>query len=57
MNLTNRLIRRCRKLDDEQKQKYIELGKSCEDSLKESLAKAAAEAEAAASGAAKSSDK
>ena len=55
MNLTNRLIRRCRKLDDEQKQKYIELGKSCEDSLKESLAKAAAEA--AAPSAAKSSDK
>ena len=35
MNLTNRLIRRCRRLDVEQKQKYIELGKSCEESMKE----------------------
>jgi hypothetical protein len=36
MNLTNRLIRKCRRLDVEQKQKYIELGKVCEDSMKES---------------------
>lgn len=35
MNLTNRLIRRCRRLDVEQKQKYIELGKTCEESMKE----------------------
>jgi hypothetical protein len=34
MNLTNRLIRRCKHLDDEQKQKYIELGKFCEESIK-----------------------
>jgi len=36
MNLTNRLIRRCRHLDDEQKHKYIELGRTCEESMKES---------------------
>jgi len=35
MNLTNRLIRRCRRLDVEQKQKYIELGRTCEESMKE----------------------
>lgn len=34
MNLTNRLIRRCRHLDVEQKQKYIELGRTCEESMK-----------------------
>jgi hypothetical protein len=34
MNLTNRLIRRCRHLDSEQKLKYIELGKTCEESMK-----------------------
>jgi hypothetical protein len=35
MNLTNRLIRKSRRLDIEQKKKYIELGKSCEESMKE----------------------
>lgn len=35
MNLTNRLIRKCRRLDVEQKQKYIELGRTCEESMKE----------------------
>jgi hypothetical protein len=34
MNLTNRLIRRCKHLDSEQKLKYIELGKTCEESMK-----------------------
>jgi len=37
MNLTNRLIRKSRRLDVEQKLKYIELGKSCEESMKESI--------------------
>jgi hypothetical protein len=39
MNLTNRLIRRCRHLDYEQKQKYIELGKVCEESMKQNTTK------------------
>ena len=34
MNLTNRLIRRCRHLDVEQKQQYIVLGRTCEESMK-----------------------
>ena len=33
MNLTNKLIRTCRNLGREQKQKYIELGKMCEECM------------------------
>jgi hypothetical protein len=33
INLTNKLIRRCRRLDVEQKKKYIELGKACEEAM------------------------
>ena len=33
MNLTNKLIRKCKKLDVEQKKKYIELGKVCQECL------------------------
>lgn len=35
MNLTNKLINRCRKLDKEQKMKYIELGKVCQECIDE----------------------
>lgn len=35
MNLTNKLIRKCKKLDVEQKKKYIELGKVCQECLVE----------------------
>lgn len=31
MNTTNRLIKKCKKLDKEQQMKYIELGKVCEE--------------------------
>jgi hypothetical protein len=30
LNLTNKLIRKCKTLGKEQKQRYIELGKMCE---------------------------
>lgn len=33
LNLTNRLIKKCKKLDKEQKKRYIELGKFCEDCI------------------------
>ena len=33
MNLTNSLIKRCKKLGREQKQRYIELGKMCEECM------------------------
>lgn len=33
MNLTNKLIRKCKRLDVEQKKKYIELGKVCQECL------------------------
>jgi hypothetical protein len=33
MNLTNTLIRKCRRLEKEQKLKYIELGKMCEECI------------------------
>jgi hypothetical protein len=33
LNLTNKLIRKCRTLGKEQKAKYIELGKMCEDCM------------------------
>ena len=33
LNLTNKLIKKCRSLGREQKQRYIELGKYCEESL------------------------
>ena len=32
-NLTNSLIKRCKKLDKEQKQRYIDLGKMCEECI------------------------
>lgn len=35
MNLTNKLIRRCKRLDKEQKKKYIELGNVCQECLEE----------------------
>ena len=31
LNLTNKLIKRCKKLDKEQREKYIELGKMCQE--------------------------
>jgi hypothetical protein len=31
LNLTNRLIKKCKSLDKEQRQRYIELGKMCEE--------------------------
>jgi hypothetical protein len=31
MNLTNRLIKRCKKLSKEQRSRYIELGKVCQE--------------------------
>ena len=31
LNLTNRLIRKCKTLGREQRKRYIELGKYCED--------------------------
>lgn len=30
-NLTNKLIKKCKKLDKEQREKYIELGKMCQE--------------------------
>jgi hypothetical protein len=33
MNLTNKLIKNCKSLDLEQKKKYIELGKVCQECL------------------------
>jgi hypothetical protein len=33
MNLTNSLIKKCKKLGREQKQRYIELGKMCEECM------------------------
>lgn len=33
MNLTNKLLRKCKNLGREQKQKYIELGKMCEECM------------------------
>jgi hypothetical protein len=33
MNLTNKLIKKCKNLGKEQKQRYIELGKMCEDCM------------------------
>ena len=33
LNLTNRLIKKCKSLDKEQRKRYIELGKMCEESL------------------------
>ena len=35
MNLTNKLIRKCRRLDKEQKKKYVELGEVCKECLEE----------------------
>ena len=35
MNTTNRLIKKCKKLDKEQQMKYIELGKACEECVNE----------------------
>jgi hypothetical protein len=52
MNLTNRLIRRCKKLDLEQKKKYVELGKACEASMQ-----ASASSEASANDSAGEDDK
>jgi len=31
LNLTNKLIKKCKKLDKEQREKYIELGKMCQE--------------------------
>jgi len=31
LNLTNKLIKKCKKLDKEQRDKYIELGKMCQE--------------------------
>jgi hypothetical protein len=31
LNLTNRLIRKCKSLGKEQRQRYIELGKMCQE--------------------------
>jgi hypothetical protein len=35
MNLTNKLIRKCRRLDKEQQKKYVELGEVCKECLEE----------------------
>jgi hypothetical protein len=35
MNLTNKLIRKCRRLDKEQQKKYVELGEVCKECLAE----------------------
>lgn len=39
MNITNRLIRRYRQLDTEQKKKYIELGELCKECVEEEVNK------------------
>ena len=33
LNLTNKLIKKCKRLGKEQKQRYIEVGKMCEECI------------------------
>jgi hypothetical protein len=51
MNLTNKLIRKCRKLTKEQRDQYIELGRVCQECDKMADEKAHAQAQNAAAAA------